>query len=344
MAVSRGLSDQIITIERHILERQRSHPEATGELTALLYDIALAGKLIASHTTQAGLAEVLGVTGTQNVHGEEVQKLDDAANRIIFRLNDHTGRLAAMVSEESPDIIPIPDKYPTGKYILSFDPLDGSSNIDLNVSIGTIFAIHKRISNSGGGTPEDCLQKGRNIVAAGYILYGSSTMFVYSAGHSVNGFTLDPQIGEFLLSHPDIRLPATPKYFSANLSYQKNWSKGVRQFTLWLQGVDGGPELGLRYIGSMVADIHRTLLKGGIFYYPININDPEHPHGKLRLLYELNPLAFLMEQAGGYASDGQAPILDIQPTDLHEYSPVFMGNKVLVSQAEKFIKENDKNA
>jgi len=337
---ARHLPGQLITIERHIMERQKLHPDATGDLTRVLQDVALAGKLIASHTTQAGLAEVLGTTNEINVQGEEVQKLDEISNDILFRLNDHTGRLAAMVSEEASDILQIPDKYPTGKYVLSFDPLDGSSNIDYNVSVGTIFAIHRRKSPLGErGTLEDCIQKGRDIVAAGYILYGSSTMFVYSAGHSVNGFTLDPQIGEFILSHPDITIPDKPKYFSANLGYQRNWSPGVQKFTAWVQGDDGGPKLGLRYIGSMVADFHRTLLGGGIFYYPINVNDKKRPNGKLRLLYEVNPLSFLIEHAGGAASDGHQSPLDIMPTGLHHRTPFFVGNKELVAQAEKFIEQ-----
>jgi len=342
MAPFQKLPGQLKTIERHILERQQRYPEATGDLTALLYNIALAGKIIASHTTKAGLAEIISATGEKNVHGETVQKLDDIADQILFRLNDHTGRLAAMVSEEASDILHIPDKYPTGKYVLSFDPLDGSSNINYNVSIGTIFAIHSRVSEAEGrGTLEDCLQKGSRIVAAGYILYGSSTMFVYSAGQSVNGFTLDPQIGEFLLSHSNMRIPNTPKYFSANLGYRRNWSKGVKKFTNWLHVDEDGPGLGQRYIGSLVADFHRTLLSGGIFYYPVNINDAQRPHGKLRLLYELNPLAFLVENAGGAASNGRRPILDIEPTGLHHRSPVFIGNKSLVEKAEEFIKKYD---
>ncbi len=337
---ARKLPGQLVTIERHILERQKLHPDATGDLTRVLQDIALAGKLIASHTTQAGLAEVLGTTNEINVQGEEVQKLDEISNDILFRLNDHTGRLAAMVSEEAGDILHIPDKYPTGKYVLSFDPLDGSSNIDYNVSVGTIFAIHRRKSPVGErGTLEDCLQKGRDIVAAGYILYGSSTMFVYSAGNGVYGFTLDPQIGEFILSHPDIKIPAKPKYFSANLGYQRHWSPGVQKFTGWVQGEDGGPELGLRYIGSMVADFHRTLLSGGIFYYPVNIDDKKRPNGKLRLLYEVNPLSFIMEKAGGAASDGHQSPLDIEPEHLHHRTPFFVGNRELVAQAEKFIEQ-----
>jgi len=335
MVPTQNSDKKLTTIERHILKNERKLPQATGDLTNLLYDIALAGKLITSHTNKAGLAEILGDTGRTNVQGEVVQRLDEVANQIIFRLTDHTGRLAVMVSEENPDILPIPKKHKIGRYVLSFDPLDGSSNIDYNVSIGTIFAIHKRLdeNDTSPGKVEDCLQKGRDIVAAGYILYGSSTMMVYSVGGSVNGFTLDPQIGEFLLSHPNIQIPKTPKYFSANLGYKKRWGPAAKKFTRWLQGEDGGPDLSLRYIGSMVADFHRTLLSGGVFYYPIDRTNPQRPRGKLRLIYELNPLAFLMERAGGSASDGRQPILDLKPTDQHERAPVFMGNKELVRQA-----------
>ena len=332
------LPGQLTTIKRHILDQQLISLGATGELTGLLYDIALAGKLIANHTSQAGLAEILGETGTMNSHGESVQRLDDIANQILYRLNDHTGRLAVMVSEEAEDMIPIPDKYPTGHYVLSFDPLDGSSNIDYNVGVGTIFAIHRRVSTSDRGTLADCLQKGRDIVAAGYILYGPSTMMVYSCGGRVDGFTLDPSIGEFLLSHPEIKIPEPPKYFSANLGNRNTWSRGVQEFTDWLQSKEGdGPNLSLRYIGSMVSDFHRTLLSGGIFYYPVNIHDTKRPHGKLRLLYEINPLSFLMHYAGGRASDGYQSVLDIEPTDLHHRTPIFMGNPALVAQAERFI-------
>ncbi|RMF04513.1 MAG: class 1 fructose-bisphosphatase [Chloroflexi bacterium] len=330
---------RIVTIERHILDRQRDFPDASGTLTQLLYDIAIAGKLIASHTTRAGLADILGQTGAINVQGEEVQKLDVYAHRTMFQLNDHTGRLAVMGSEEEDDIIPIPAKYPTGKYVLLFDPLDGSSNIDVNVSVGTIFAIFRRKTESGPGTLEDCLQPGSAIVAAGYIVYGASTMLVYTTGQGVHGFTLDPSIGEFLLSHPNIRLPQTPKYFSANQGYHKRWSNGVQRYTRWLQGEDGGPSgLSLRYIGSMVADIHRNLLRGGVFYYPA---DAKAPNGKLRLLYEAIPIGFLIEQAGGYASDGRQPICQIQPTELHQRTPVFIGNRDLVEKAEEYIAKYD---
>ncbi|MFQ5340761.1 MAG: class 1 fructose-bisphosphatase [Anaerolineae bacterium] len=337
-----AFSGQITTIERHILEEQRSYPEAKGTLTSLLYDLALAGKIIASNTTRAGLAEVLGRTGDTNIQGEEVMKLDRLADRAIFHLNDHTGRLAVMASEEQPDIIPIPDRYPTGKYVLLFDPLDGSSNIDYNVSIGTIFGIYRRKTASGPGTLEDCLQKGRDLVAAGYLIYGASTMMVYTTGMGVHGFTLDPSVGEFLLSHHNIRIPEKPKYYSVNQGYQRYWSDGVQRFTRYLQGGDGERKgLSLRYIGSLVADFHRNLLAGGIFYYPADSKDPSKPHGKLRLLYEAAPLAFIAEQAGGYASDGTQNILDIQPTSLHQRTPLFIGHRGLVKKAEEFIREYD---
>lgn len=333
---------KIMTIEHHILEEQAYHPEATGVLTNLLYDMALAGKVIASKTTRAGLAEILGRTDDVNVQGEQVMKLDRFADLTMFRLNDHTGRVAAMASEENEDFMPVPDKYPKGKYILVFDPLDGSSNVDYNVPIGTIFGVYKRISEDGPGTLEDFLQPGRNLVASGYIAYGSSTMFVYTSGHGVHGFTLDSTVGEFLLSHPNIRIPSRPKYFSVNLGYQIFWSKGVQRYTEYLQGHEGGIKgLSLRYIGTLVSDFHRNLLAGGVFYYPADSKDPKKPHGKLRLLYECAPLSFIAEQAGGYASDGRQRILDIQPKTLHDRTPIFVGNRDLVEKVEELIREHD---
>lgn len=342
MSASREFESKIVTIERFILDAQGDHPDATGSLTAILYDMALAAKIIASKTTRAGLAEILGSTGEQNVQGEEVQKLDHYAERTIFRLNDHTGRLAVMASEEEDEIIPIPPQFPLGKYVLLYDPLDGSSNIDNNVSVGTIFAIYRRVTDDGPGTLEDVLQPGRNLVAAGYIIYGSSTMMVYTTGNGVHGFTLDPSIGEFLLSHPDIRIPAKAKYYSANQGNEHFWSNGVQRFTDWIQGKEeGGPGLSLRYIGSLVADFHRNLLSGGIFYYPADTKDPAKPEGKLRLGYEAAPLAFLAEQAGGYASSGRGPILEITPDELHQRVPLFVGNRDLVEAAERFIRQHD---
>ena len=332
----------IITIERHILEEQSFHPDATGALTNLLYDLALAGKVIASKMTRAGLAEILGRTQDINVQGEEVMKLDRFADLTISRLTDHTGRLAGLASEENAEFMPIPDKYPKGKYLLLYDPLDGSSNIDYNMPIGTIFAIYRRTREDGPVTVDEFLQPGRNLVAAGYIAYGTSTMFIYTAGRGVQGFTLDPAVGEFLLSHPNIRIPSPPKYFSVNLGYQMYWSAGVQRYTEYLQGHEGGVKgLSLRYIGTLVSDFHRNLLAGGVFYYPADAKDPKTPTGKLRLMYEAAPLAFIAEQAGGYASDGRGPISGIQPESLHQRTPLFIGSRELVLKVEEFIREHD---
>lgn len=338
---------KIVTIERHILEEQRSYPEATGILTSLLYDLALAGKFIASRTTRAGLADILGATHDINVQGETVMRLDRLADQIIYRLNDHTGRLAVIASEENEMPMPIPERYPPGKYVLLYDPLDGSSNIDYNASVGTIFAIFRRVTpDDTPGTLEDLLQPGRNLVGAGYMIYGSSTMLVYTTGDGVHGFTLDPTIGEFLLSHPSIRMPAQPKYYSVNQGYEKSWSEGVRRFTHWMQGMDPDTEnqkpLSGRYIGSLVGDFHRNLLAGGIFYYPADPSDVARKSGKLRLLYEAAPLAFIAEQAGGYASDGWGSILDIQPESIHHRVPLYIGDRELVEKAEEFIRRYDR--
>jgi fructose-1,6-bisphosphatase I len=333
----------IITIERHILEEQQFHPEATGALTNLLYDIALAGKVIASKTTRAGLAEILGRTGDVNVQGEQVMKLDSFADVTVRRLTDHTGRLAGLASEENPQFMAIPDRYPKGRYLLLYDPLDGSSNIDFNMPVGTIFAIYKRTREEGPVAEEEFLQPGRNLVASGYIAYGTSTMLIYTTGHGVHGFTLDPTVGEFLLSHPYIRIPSPAKYFSVNLGYQMFWSRGVQRYTEYLQGREGGIKgLSLRYIGTLVSDFHRNLLAGGVFYYPADTKDPKVPSGKLRLLYEAAPLAFIAEQAGGGASDGRRRILDIQPESLHQRTPLFIGNKELVEKVEEFVREHDR--
>ena len=327
--------DKVITIERHILEQQKQHPEATGVLTSILYDIALAGKIISRETTRAALEDILGLTGRLNVQGEEVAKLDQYANAAIVRLNQYTGRLAVMASEEVDGIIPIPDEFSYGRYVFLFDPLDGSSNIDYSVSIGSIFSVLRRRSPEGTpGTIEDCLQSGRHIIAAGYVLYGPSTMMVYSAGNGVHGFTLDQTVGEFLLTHPDICIPKKPKFYSVNQGYERYWAREIQEYTQHLQHLD----LKLRYIGSLVSDFHRNLLGGGVFYYPADSKDPSLPHGKLRLLYECNPLAYLAEQAGGAATDGRQPILDIVPEDLHQRTPLFIGNHELVDRAADYIR------
>ncbi len=342
-AYPHSFNNRIVTIERHVMELQRMHPDATGVFSNLLYDMAMAAKIIARETTRAGLVNILGASDGENVHGERQQKLDVFADETIFRINDHTGRLCAMASEEHEDVLSIPPRYDSGKYVLLYDPLDGSSNIDVNVSIGTIFAIHRKISEGEHGTMQDILQPGRSLVAAGYVIYGSSTMMVYTTGHGVHGFTLDPTLGEFLLSHENLRVPATAKYYSVNQGNEKYWTPGVRRYVKSLQGIhgEGHTPLGHRYIGSMVADFHRNLLRGGVFLYPGDLQDRNKPYGKLRLMYECQALAFIQEQAGGYASDGLGNILDIQPHQLHQRVPMFVGNRELVEQAERLIQEHD---
>jgi fructose-1,6-bisphosphatase I len=329
--------EKLITIERFILDKQPEY--AGGDFTNLLYDIALSAKVIAAKTTRAGLVDILGDTGTTNVQGEDQQKLDVYADQVVYRMCDHTGRLCVMASEEHEGIVPIPPEYPKGRYVLVYDPLDGSSNIDVNVSTGTIFAIYRCKEWENRGRLEDCLQPARDLVASGYVLYGTSTMLVYSTGSGVQGFTLDPDLGEFLLSHEHIRMPEPPKYYSVNHSYYPLWSPGVRRYVDWLQPRGGSKNaLSGRYIGSLVADFHRNLLLGGVFLYPAHEGRPQ---GKLRLLYEAGPLAFLAQQAGGYASDGRNSILDIEPAELHQRVPLFVGSRALVEQAERFISERD---
>ncbi|NDJ86310.1 MAG: class 1 fructose-bisphosphatase [Chloroflexi bacterium] len=334
---------QVTTIERHISDTQRHHPAATGVFTNLLYDIALAAKLIARETTRAGLVDIIGEAGTSNIHGERQQKLDVYADQVIFQMNDHTGRLCIMASEEHDEVVPIPEKYETGKYALIYDPLDGSDNIAVNTSIGTIFAIFRKVSNTPRGSLIDVLQRGRALAAAGYVIYGASTMLVYSTGNGVHGFTLDPSVGEFLLSHPNIQIPKKPKYYSVNQGNEKYWTPGIRHYVRWLQGLyeEGQKPLSQRYIGALVADFHRNLLKGGVYMYPGDLRDAEKPAGKLRLSYEAIPLAYLAEQAGGAASDGHLPIMDIQPHSLHQRVPLIIGSRDLVEKANTFVQEYD---
>ncbi len=327
--------NQIVTIERHILERQTAYPEARGDLTQLLYDIALTGKLIGREVNKAGLVDILGETGITNVQGERVQKLDDYANECFIKTFDHGGLLCVMASEEEDEAVPIPSRFECGDYVLLFDPLDGSSNIDANVSVGSIWSIYKRKTASGPGTIEDLLRQGSEQVAAGYIAYGSSTMMVYTTGTGVSGFTLDPSIGEFLLSHPDIQMPKQGSIYSLNEGYRNLLFDSTARFLDYLQEEDaetGRPYSG-RYIGSMVADVHRTLLYGGIFMYPAS---KKAPGGKLRLMYEANPMGFIMEQAGGMASTGSERILDVQATELHQRVPLYMGSEETVKLAIEF--------
>ena len=327
------------TLARHIIEQERKHPEATGELSSLLHDLSLAAKVISLEVNKAGLVDILGFTGDNNVHGEQVKKLDMYAHDMMIRAMDHGGHLCAMASEEEEDIIHIPPHFHVGKYVLIFDPIDGSSNIDANVSIGTIFSIYRRISpDNQPGTTEDCLQPGHNQVAAGYILYGSSTVLVYTAGSGVHGFTLDPAFGEFILSHKNIQTPKKAKIYSINEGNYLYWHPGLKKYIKYLQDEDEATNrpYSSRYIGSMVADIHRNLLYGGIFMYPA---DSRNPNGKLRLMYECNPMAFIIEQAGGRATNGKQRMLDIQPENLHQRVPIFIGSEEDVKMVEKFMAE-----
>jgi len=321
---------ELITIERHILEQQqKGFPQATGDFTQLLYDITFAAKIIAREVNKAGLVEILGATGSKNIQGETVQKLDEFADSVIRTTMDRTGRVSVMASEEVEDVILVPENYQHGKYVLLFDPLDGSSNIDANVSIGSIFSIHRKISENTKGQKADCLQPGYKQVGAAYVVYGSSTMMVYSTGNSVHGFTLDPSVGEFLLSHENIRIPEKGEIYSVNEGNYEYWDEGTKRYVNFLKGRENhlGKPYSLRYIGSMVADLHRTLLYGGIFMYPLDYKTPDKPSGKLRLLYEAAPMAFIFEKAGGRAIDGKGDILKIQPTELHQRTPLIIGSK-----------------
>ena len=322
------------TLTRCVIEEERKHPQATGDFTELLTELATAGKIIAREVNKAGLAEILGITGRINVHGEEVQKLDEFANATIIRTVDHTGHLAGLASEEMDEIYHIPEKHPLGKYILLFDPVDGSSNIDVNVSIGTIFSVYRKQSEGEWASEGDFLQKGSQQLCAGYIIYGSSTMLVYTTGQGVHGFTLDPTIGEFLLSHENITIPRRGKIYSTNESYYRGWDRNVQRYLDHLKDGEAGQAYTARYIGSLVSDFHRNLLKGGVFLYPA---DATSPQGKLRLMYEASPLAFVVEQAGGRASTGWDRVLDIEPTELHQRVPLIIGSTEDVTEAEAFI-------
>ena len=349
-----------ITVSSHIMDLQRMHPEATGDLSGLLNELIVAAKTISAEVNMAGLADVLGMSGKTNIQGEEVQKLDEFSNNTIKRRMARCGYLCVMTSEEEEGIIPV-EEGDEGKYTLAFDPLDGSSNIDVNVSIGTIFSIHRRKSDSGKpprgrrstdpeqvwqpakgepGSADDLLQKGRDQVAAGYIIYGSSTMLVFTTGEGVHGFTLDPSVGEFYLSHPDIRIPRKSKYFSVNEGNYNYWDENMRRYIEYLKedNKESSRPYSSRYIGSLVADFHRNLITGGIFLYPRDNKNPAKPSGKLRLLYEASPLAFIVEHAGGRAITGDGRnILDIQPEELHQRVPLIIGSKQDIDEAEAFL-------
>lgn len=332
------MAKPVITLSQFVLQQEEQHPSATGEFTAVLLDIALAAKMINKAVIRAGLVEILGETGAVNVQGERVQRLDVFAHETISRVLGSTGQLAVLASEEDEDIVPVPSGRKLGKYVVNFDPLDGSSNIDANVNIGTIFSVLPRLTVRGGGSVEDVLQPGRRQLCAGYVLYGSSTMLVYTTGEGVHGFTYEPSIGEFLLSHPDIRTPRRGRIYSVNEGNYCRWFDGVKRYVDWLKVEDPATHrpYSARYVGSLVADFHRNLLYGGIYMYP---GDQRNPDGKLRLLYEAAPLAFVAEQAGGAASDGRRRISDIAPEAIHQRTPLYIGSPDDVADCEQFIQE-----
>jgi fructose-1,6-bisphosphatase I len=329
---------KVTTLGQFIVEREHEIPGAKGEFSRLLRDMGIAAKIISREVNKAGLAEILGEAGHDNVQGEEVKKLDVIANELIIDCLGRGGECCAIASEEDEHIIQIETRQSkNAKYVVMMDPLDGSSNIDVNVSIGTIFSIFERVTPKGTpATPEDFLQPGNKCLAAGYMIYGSSTMLVYTTGKGVNGFTLDPSIGEFCLSHPDIKIPENGKIYSLNEGNKHEFSQGLKDYLTWSQETDKETSrpYSSRYIGSMVADLHRNMLKGGIFIYPATAKAPK---GKLRLLYECNPMAFLIEQAGGKATDGKNRILDLLPQELHQRTPIYIGSKNMVDKAESFV-------
>ena len=328
------------TFYRQIIDEERKFPEATGQLSNLLSDIALSCKVISQEVNRAGLIDILGFTGDVNIQGEDVKKLDVYANDTLTYTLNTGGQVCAFSSEEEESFVPIEEKYSNNfipnKYVVHCDPLDGSSNIDANISIGTIFSIYKRKSDSGPGTLEDCLQKGLNQIAAGYVVYGSSTVLVYTAGEGVHCFTLDPTVGEFLLSNENIQIPKKAKIYSVNDGNYSKWSKGIQNYINYVKQVDRdtGRPYSSRYVGSLVADFHRNLLYGGIFIYPA---DSKNKNGKLRLMYEANPLSFIVEHAGGRSTNGKTRILEIEPTELHQRTPLFIGSEEDVLMAEKFL-------
>lgn len=331
----------IITLNEFILDKQEEFQYASGDLTRLLNDIGIAARIINSEVRKAGLVDILGKAGSENIQGEEQQKLDVYADNQMINAFKHGGQVCGIASEENDDFLELKhDKLKKGKYIAVFDPLDGSSNIDVNVSIGTIFSIYRRKTTEGDVTLEDFLQKGTEQVAAGYVVYGPSTMLVYTTGSGVNGFTLDPSIGVFCLSHPNMKMPEDGRLYSFNEGNYNTFSKGLQKYCDWVKEEDKstGRPYSCRYIASMVADIHRNLIKGGVFCYPATAGSP---NGKLRLLYECNPMAFIVEQAGGIATTGYERIMDIQPTELHQRVPALMGSKNMVGKVLEMIEKYD---
>lgn len=328
------------TLGEFLVENQEKFPYATGELSQLLSSIRLASKVVNREINKAGLADILGHAGSENIQGENQMKLDVFANDTFIRTLRSMGEVCGVASEELQDYISFDDNmHSSSKYIVLIDPLDGSSNIDVNVSVGTIFSIYRRISKPGNPADfSDFLQPGNMQVAAGYIVYGSSTMLVFTTGHGVNGFTLDPSIGTYCLSHPNMKIPEKGKIYSINEGNYVHFPSGVKKYLKFCQALDiqSDRPYTSRYIGSLVCDLHRNILKGGIYIYPTGTLSP---NGKLRLLYECNPLAFIVEQAGGRATNGEQRILDIKPTELHQRVPYFAGSTAMVLEAESFLAE-----
>ncbi len=329
----------LLTLQQHILYEQRRHfPHASGDFSWLFSGLTLATKIIQAKVRRAGLSDIIGAVGTQNVQGETVQKLDVLANRTLLHCLGTRGNVGIMASEENEEVIVHPRDREFGKYVVVFDPLDGSSNIDVNVSVGTIFSVLRRDPDPGCQREPltDVLQAGRRQLAAGYVVYGSSTMLVYTTGHGVHGFTLDPSIGAYLISHENIRMPERGNIYSVNEANADTFPDGYRRFLAHLRSGKTGRTYSSRYIGSLVSDFHRTLLKGGVFLYPPT---KQYPGGKLRLLYEANPIAFLAEQAGGKAISGTEDILDVIPTSLHQRTPLLVGSKEEIELLKGMVKE-----
>ena len=325
-----------LTLSRFIIRSQSQHPGATGEFSSLLSQIGLVGKVIAHDLRRAGLINILGTTGKTNVQGETVKKLDEIANDTFLRAFQQNGLVCALASEEMEQMVSLPENWPQGKYMLLFDPLDGSSNTDCNMPLGAIFSVFRYENNDRQPVESDVLKKGLEQVAAGYLLFGSSTMLVYTAGHGVHGFTLEPSIGEYLLSHEQIRIPDRGKVYAANEGNYHKWMPGMQKYVDYLKVSDkatGRPYSG-RYSGCLVADVHRVLLGGGVYFYP---GETDKPEGKLRLMYEANPLAMVVEQAGGRASTGTMRILEVEPKKLHQRVPLMIGSKQDVETIEAFI-------
>jgi fructose-1,6-bisphosphatase I len=328
----------VVTLGEFIIDKQADFPYAKGELSSLLSDISIAAKIVNREVNKAGLVNILGEAGSDNIQGESQKKLDVFANEQFLAALATGQECAGVASEENDDIILFDGNASSGKYIVAIDPLDGSSNIDVNVSVGTIFSIYRRKTKNGPATVDDFLQYGSDQVAAGYIVYGSSTMLVYTTGNGVNGFTLDPSIGEFCLSHPDMRIPQSGNIYSVNQGNFVHFPEGVKRYIKNLQIDDKANKkpYTLRYIGSLVSDFHRNLIKGGIYIYPTTLSSPK---GKLRLMYECNPMAMIMEQAGGKATDGFKNILDIEAIDIHQRCPLFIGSSSMVNEAMDYLKQ-----